>query len=136
MMLSRFFLACLIFTAFAIPACKKKDNCTAGTGGNLTIVASPKHHAIPIPNKAGYLDTVYLKFNTQEMPATLADYDTLFVGEAGESHVHLEGLKCGSYYIFATGYDTTINARVRGGIPYSTDQNEGEIDLAIPVTED
>jgi hypothetical protein len=108
----------------------------APAASNLTIVASPKHHAIPIPNKAGYLDTVYLKFNTQEMPATLADYDTLFVGEAGESHVHLEGLKCGSYYIFATGYDTTINARVRGGIPYSTDQNEGEIDLAIPVTED
>ncbi|MCX6199328.1 MAG: hypothetical protein NTY88_08930 [Bacteroidetes bacterium] len=116
-------------------ACKKK--CTeAGTGGQVTLVASPKHHVMAIVSGALYPDTVFLKFNTKDNPgANLTSYDTYFVGEPGEEHVHMEGLKCGDYYIYAVGYDSTISKRVMGGIPYSFEKESGEIDLNIPVTE-
>ena len=116
-------------------SCCKKNKCTAGLGGKVTIVAYPQHHVFPILNKSWYPDTVYLKFNTQNGDSNLAAYNIYFVGEAGENHVHLEGLKCGDYYIYGVGFDTTISKRVKGGIPYSFDKTSGEIDLNIPVTE-
>lgn len=129
------FLFSFLLIVFTVSSCKKK--CTeAGTGGNVTLVARLHHHTEPIPNKVSYLDTVYLKFNAKDSPGTnLASYDTYIVGEAGEDHVHIEGLKCGDYYLYAVGFDSTINERVKGGIPYSFDKETGEIDLSIPVTE-
>jgi hypothetical protein len=125
-----------LFIVSLFTACKKDDKCSAGTGGSLTIVAFPQHHGKTIYNQPNYLDTIYVKFNTQESPGvSTANYDTYFVGEAGEDHVHMEGLKCGDYFFLGAGFDTTINQRVIGGIPYSTNQKEGEIDLNIPVTE-
>lgn len=112
------------------------DDCEAGDGGSLTIVATLKHHTMVIPNQTTYSDSVFVKFNADELPGTQAsDYDKIFVGEAGEDHVHLAGLKCGDYYLYAVGYDTTINERVTGGIPFSTDVESGEVDVNIPVTE-
>ena len=120
---------------FSFSACKKKC-AEAGTGGNVTLVAFPQHHGMAILSGALYPDTVYLKFNAKDNPGTnLASYDTYFVGEAGEEHVHLEGLKCGDYYIYAVGYDSTIHERVQGGIPYSFDKESGELNLTIPVVE-
>jgi hypothetical protein len=129
----------LIFTAFILFACKKdkpvETSCVAGTGGGLTLVAYPEHHGKAIVNISGYPDTVYLKFNTQDFPGSLKNFDRVYVGEEGEDHVHISGLKCGNYYIYATGFDTTINQRVAGGIPFSTSQTSGEVSLKIPVTE-
>jgi len=115
-------------------SCKKK--CSAGTGGGLTIVAFPQHHGRSIPNQTGYPDTVFLKFNTQNSPGSNpSNYDKYFVGEPGEDHVHLTGLQCGDYYLYAVGKDTMLMLRVVGGIPYSTSQTSGEIDLNVPVSE-
>ena len=126
-----------LFISTIITSCKKdEDKCSAGKGGSLTIVAFPQHHGKAIYNQPTYPDTIYVKFNTQVSPGlSTANYDTYFVGETGEDHVHMEGLKCGDYYFLGAGFDTTINQRVIGGIPYSTEQKEGEIDLNIPVTE-
>jgi hypothetical protein len=125
-----------IFTTMIASCKKEEDKCSAGKGGSLTIAAFPQHHGNAILNKANYLDTIYVKFNTQEFPGiSPANYDTYFVGDAGEDHVNMEGLNCGDYYFFGAGFDTTINQRVIGGIPFSTEQKEGEIDLIIPVTE-
>lgn len=118
-------------------SCKPDKECEdAGTGGNLTVVATLKHHSKVIYNQPNYLDTVFVKFNTQDLPGTEPlDFDTYFVGEAGEDHVHLDGLKCGDYYIYGAAFDTTITQRVVGGIPFSTTQTDGEIELIVPVTE-
>lgn len=126
-----------LFISTIITSCKKdEDKCSAGKGGSLTIVAFPQHHGKAIYNQPTYPDTIYVKFNTQVSPGlSTANYDTYFIGEAGEDHVHMEGLKCGDYYFLGAGFDTTINQRVIGVIPYSTEQKEGEIDLNIPVTE-
>jgi hypothetical protein len=151
-------LAIASLIIFSVSSCKKKEGCTdsaasnydssaekdngtctycvAGTGGGVTIVGYLKHHTMLIPNTATHLDTVYLKFNTSNNPgADLSLYDTYFVGEAGEDHVHLEGLKCGKYYIYGVGYDDMISQRVVGGIPYTLTDTSGEVDLNIPVTE-
>jgi hypothetical protein len=124
-------------------ACNRSDDdppptttCTAGLGGGLTIVAFPKHHTKTIFNQTDYPDTVFVKFNTQDSPGPdLSSYDTFFVGEAGEDHVHLPNLKCGKYYLLATGFDTSIHQRVIGGIPFNTDLDSTEVDVNIPVTE-
>lgn len=118
-------------------SCKPDKECEdAGTGGNLTVVATLKHHSKIIYNQPAYLDTVYVKFNTQDLPGTEpSDFDTYFVGEEGEDHVHIEGLKCGDYFIYGAAFDTTISDRVVGGIPFSTKQTDGEVALDVPVTE-
>src|SRR6266446_7931151 len=98
----------------AVQSCKDKNNCHAGKGGNLTIVAFPQHHVVmPIISRSNYPDTVFVKFNTQDQPGTnLSDYETFYVGEVGENHVHLNGLKCGDYFFYAVGYDTTLSVKV------------------------
>lgn len=117
-------------------SCKKEDECVAGTGGAVTIAAFPQHHEKPIISHANYPDTAYVKFNTQEYPGPNAsDYDLVIAGEEGEDHVHIPNLKCGDYYLYMTGLDTTINQRVTGGIPISFTETSGEIDEIVPVTE-
>jgi hypothetical protein len=135
--MNKFALSAVLMLTATIISCDKKDDkatCVAGIGGNLTVVAFPQHHTKPILNKADYPDTVFVKFDTQDAPSNNI-YDTFYVGEAGEDHVHLTGLQCGNYYLFGAGYDTSIHQRVVGGIPFSTDQKDGELIVYIPVTE-
>lgn len=127
----------LLFVANSLfTSCKKKDECVGGSGGNLTIVARLQHHGKTIYNQGNYPDTVFIKYNTQEYPGSSASaYSTFFVGDSGEDHVHISGLQCGNYYLYGVGLDTSINQRVTGGIPFSTTQKSGEVELNIPVTE-
>lgn len=116
--------------------CKDDDDCTAGTGGDLVLVVSPKHHGEDIYSQGNYRDTVYIKFNTQEFPgASPSAYDLIAVGDSGEEHVHIHGLKCGDYYIYAVGLDTSLGERVFGGKPFATTETSGEIVVDIPVAE-
>lgn len=132
-------------------SCKKKKGCTdpisinydadaeendgscayAGTGGNVTIVAYPKHHGA---NTRPY--HAYVKFNTQDFPgASPSNYDLDILADTTENHIEIENLKPGKYYIYMTAYDTSIANTVIGGIPYIFTQTAGEIDLTVPVTE-
>ena len=124
------FLVVIFFLLF-IFSCSKP-----GTGGNATLVIFPQHHGRAINNHVGYSDTVFLKFGVKELPGLKAsDYDTYFVGNGREDHVHCTGLKAGQYYIFCVGYDSTILSRVAGGISYKIKyknrKEETDIDLAV-----
>ena len=125
-----------VISVFSI-SCNDKNNCSAGTGGTFNIVAFPKHHESAIYSRPNYLDTAYVKFNTQSFPGTSpSDYDLVIAGEEGEDHVHIENLQCGDYFIYMTGWDTSHNERVKGGIPYSLPENGPlDVDVVVPVTE-
>jgi hypothetical protein len=109
-----------------------------GTGGDATLVVFLKHHTKVIPNKAWYPDTVFVKFNAKELPGTkVSDFDTYFVGEAGEDHVHCEELKWGDYYLYGVGFDTTISQKVSGGMAVKIKRKDrkAETDIDLAVTE-
>jgi hypothetical protein len=108
----------------------------AGAGGSTTLVLFPEHHGAPIVSSAAYPDSAFIKFNSQTYPGPDPSlYDLVISGEENESHVHADDLKRGKYYVFMTGWDTTINERVTGGIPVIVTQENGEVDIEVPVTE-
>ena len=111
--------------------------CKEGTGGDATIVTFLQHHGRTIYNHVGYPDTVYVKFNAKDAPKSLSDYDTYFVGEEGEDHVHCHNLKCGDYYFFGTAMDSTGPYRVTGGMHVKIKHKDRakEQDVDLPVTE-
>jgi hypothetical protein len=112
--------------------------CKEGIDGEATLVVKMKHHGTIIPNHANYLDSVFVKFDAKELPGTGAsDFDAVFVGEEGEDHIHLEGLKCGNYYIYGAGIDSSGPFRVTGGMAVKIKHSERkeEIDVDLAVTE-
>ena len=125
-----FFIA---IAAIAFTSCTKE-----GLGGDATLVVKPAHHGLPIVSTTAYQDSVFIKYNTLDAPANpTTEYDLLIVGTVGEDHIHVEGLKHGDYYVYCTGWDTSINMRVSGGIPVTIKRKErkDEIVTDVPVVE-
>lgn len=125
----------LFFTLalFIIASCKKN-----GTGGDATLVVFPQHHGKTIKNHYGYPDTVFVKFKADELPGTTPDkFDTYFVGEPGEDHIHCKNLLPGKYYLYCVAMDSSGPYRVTGGLAVKIKWRERkkEIDLDVPVTE-
>ena len=90
-----------------------------------------QHHGVTIDSL-----TVYIKFNTSEAPAD-ATYDAHFtVTHFGpqNSYAIINNLKAGNYYLYAEGWDPSISNSVKGGIPY-TIENETTYSVTVPVTE-
>ncbi len=153
-----FICLAITFAIVTTTSCKKKkEGCTdplsnnyessaevydgscqyGGLGGNVTIVAKPEHHGMPIiSGSQGHPDSVFVKFNAIESPGTSpAAYNLQREGIAGEDGVRISGLKPGKYFIYMTGYDPTINEFVSGGIPYVITDKEGTINIIVPVKE-
>ena len=136
MKISNYFISSVILTsAMLVASCKKDNKCEAGSGGSLTIVAQLKHHGSVIINDSIRPDTVWIKYNVQDWSGAPSGSDAMFIGEYPEDHVHIPGLKCGDYYLYASGWDASISEVVKGGRAYSTEQTSGEIPLDIAVTE-
>lgn len=134
--LTHLFLTACLGTAIAyLSACKDDNTCKAGSGGNLTIVAKLAHHGTVIPNDSLRPDTVWVKFDAAEWGNAPAGYNLQVIGNFPEDHVHIEGLQCGKYYLYGSGFDTSVNMVVKGGKPIDTDQKDGELVTTIAVTE-
>lgn len=119
---------------------KETKTCIGASGGNLNITAYLYHHDSLIVNKPGYLDTVFVKYNSSNLPGlSPSDYDTYFVGDSASAFVKLTGLRCGDYYFYGVGMDTVSSPghpfHVSGGTPFSTSEISGEIIIHVPVTE-
>ncbi|MFM7902070.1 MAG: hypothetical protein ACKPAD_08800 [Bacteroidota bacterium] len=125
--------------SIAVTSCKdeKEDTCVAGGGGTVDLVLYPQHHGEAIPGIPGYVDSAFIKFNTRDFPGDDASkYDLVLTGDVGSDSVLVQGLKCGDYFLFMTGFDTSIAERVKGGIPYTIQEGaSGFKNVLVPVTE-
>ena len=125
-------LLLFMFSVCFIPACKK-EKCKAGAGGNLSLRLYMKHHQKAIPGC-----TVRIKYGAQDFPGANGSYDATITAGSADTSVTFSGLYCGDYYIYGTGIDSSLTSTdksVSGGIPYSTSQENGTIELVLPITE-
>jgi hypothetical protein len=120
----------------AVSACRKEgavapdtDTCVAGTGGSIDLIIFPQHHGAPV-----FTDTAYIEFNTQSSPGLLSNFDLVVAGDSGVNHVRVDNMKCGNYFIYCVGRDSSQT--VRGGIPFAISKSAtGDINVIIPVVE-
>lgn len=110
-------------------SCGRRNS--AGFGGNAKLTFKAYHHSLPIDSFK-----VYLKFNTLDAP-TDNEYDTQqeAVLVNGDGEAVISGLKKGDYYVFAKGWDPTIQQIVKGGMPYSLSREKDQ-NVDVAVTED
>ncbi len=130
----------LLLAAFTLCflSCKKEglEKCIAGSGGYMTLKVFLQHHEHAVVNLKNYRDTIYIKFNSQEYPGSNPSaYDLVAIGEWPGDFVSIPNLKCGDYYLYSVGFESVHSVRVTGGIPFSTEQKNGEISVTIPVSE-
>ncbi len=139
MMRTGLFVALLItlISSSGMSGCRKGGTCKAGTGGNVTLKLSPQHHGVPVCGTANYHDSLFIKFNSPDFPGPApSNYDLVIGGNTGDAFVNVSGLKCGQYYVFMTGFDTSSwHIRVAGGIPIDFSETTGSQNIIVPVTE-
>lgn len=108
----------------------------AGVGGLASISAFPVHHSTPIISTPSWPDTAFIKFNAIDSPGLEASlYDMIVVGDSGEDHVHIEGLKAGYYWVQMAGFDPAFQKRVIGGSGIKISSNSEHLERTILVTE-
>lgn len=135
-------LLLIIPVVIGFVACNDNDGdpqpaCVAGKGGMVKFQLKPEHHTKPIPSTAAYPDSAWIKYNTSNFPGdNPALYDLIAVGTDGSFQVDVDSMKCGQYFIYMTGFDTSIVERVRGGIPVNITEQSGTKIIKVPVTED
>ncbi len=116
-------------------SCTKSSDatCNAGSGGNTQVVVRATVNGVPVINTEGN-DTAYVKYGATQFPGyNPASYDKAYAGEAGEDHIHLTGLQCGSYYILRTSYDTLRKRRFTRDAAISFTKTSGEIDTTLEL---
>lgn len=133
--MKKYFILITALAAFfySTSSCRKDGtpDCKPGQGGNATLLVFPQHHGRAINGC-----TAYVAYGTLSSPGSLSNYNLTVVGEPQEEHIHVEDMNCGDYFIFCVGYDSTISATVRGGIPFTVSPLQtGEVNVFVPVTE-
>jgi hypothetical protein len=123
--------ATIITVVLILNACKHKADappaCIAGSGGRVTIVAYADHGGTSLPNYFTHLDTAFIKFGTTQSPGTNpANYNTYYISDPGEDHIHCAGLKCGDYFIYRTAWDSIANVTRYGGYGISISDTSGD----------
>ncbi|MES2479409.1 MAG: hypothetical protein V4561_09990 [Bacteroidota bacterium] len=108
---------------------KEKDE-NAGKGGNATLNIVMKHHN---ESKNILNGKVYIKYNAQDAPSAFDD-SVNCVSVGGVSTGTFNSLKKGKYYLYGTGYDTSVSQAVKGGLPYTVNE-EVNLNITLPVTE-
>lgn len=124
----------MLFVAFtSLISCERKDSHvanpdTAGKGGTAILKITPQHHGKNIDSA-----TIYIKYNTQNLPATYDD-SVKCVMENGKPVATFTQLKKGKYYIYGRGWEPAISAYANGGIPYTITEEKTH-EITVPITE-
>lgn len=117
----------LLLSVIFFAGCKKNN-----TGGNVTVDISTAHHGKPIP-----YTKVYIKYGAKEFPGMQAGtYSASQITDAN-GKVTFTNLRYGDYFFFGEGYDTAIQAMVRGGIKLTVPrkQRNNNFTMDLPITE-
>ena len=117
-----------------IISCKQDKKDGGGKGGSATLVINPQHHTVA---KNIINGKVFIRYNTLDAPtsgvyddsAACTNHDSLLSGT-------ITNLKNGNYYLFATGFDTSVNQYVKGGVPYTISAQSTTLTVNLPVSED
>lgn len=78
---------------------------------NISVLSDSKN---PI-----YGAMVYIKYGQSKPPGNISGFDAKIQCPANGNSVSFTGLNCGTYYLFATGYDSVLNSPISGGSPIS-----------------
>lgn len=118
-------------------SCKKEKSpdtpvCVGGTGGSTTLIVKLKHHSLLIPSDSIYPDTVWVKYDAVNAGT---GYDERKIGNPGDSTITFNNLKCGQYFLTASGYDRSIGYVVTGGLGITIAENEDTANYTVPVVE-
>lgn len=124
-----------VMMAFAFASCERDDpkpeetnTATAGKGGAAVLNVTPKHHSRNIDDC-----TIYITYNASTPPDRYDD-SAKCVDKGGVPVATFQGLKKGSYYLTGSGYDPEIAETVKGGIPFTVEE-EKAYDLIMAVSE-
>ena len=125
-------LVVLFLIVFVFECCNKENNCSSGLDGEATIVSFAKHGNQTLINYSTHPDTVFVKFASTTYPTDNL-WDTVFISEAGEDHIHCENLSCGKYYFYRTAWDSLTNQTYYAGRGIDIGELTGELDLIFEV---
>lgn len=106
-----FFLAPLIILGGILYSC-----CKAGTGGKASIVCRVYNTTT---GGNGNNSTVYIYYGSSKPPASLDKFDAHKSTGLNSNTVTFTNMKCGTYYLYATGYDSIVSLPLKGGGPFS-----------------
>ena len=90
--------------------------CKAGTGGKASIVCHVKNTNTGAGSNNS---TVYIYYGSSKPPASLDKFDAHQSTGVNSSTVTFTGMKCGTYYLYAIGYDSLVSLPLKGGGPFS-----------------
>lgn len=124
-------IAIAALAIFSLNSCKEREDNLAGKGGSTVLKVTPQHHGDNIDSC-----TVYIKYNTQEMPSGNYDEEIKCVMENGKPVATFSNLKKGNYYVYGRGWDPGIERNVIGGIPYTISEDNKTLNINVPVTEE
>lgn len=132
-----YILAVVAISSLSLYSCgndDKDDTAVAGKGGTTTLKVYPQHHLIA--KNISYC-TVYIKYNTLDIPGN-GIYDDSAVCKKEDSVLvaTFDGLKNGNYYLFGRGYDSSISAGIKGGLPATITEQGKTITTPLPVGEE
>jgi hypothetical protein len=121
----RYFIVLISF--IGVFSCRKEE-LIAGKGGSASLSIIPQHHGLNIANSK-----VYIKYNAKNTPTYYDDSAQTTLQNGIPTAVFSE-LKKGSYYVYGTGFDTSVMQNVKGGIPYEIESETAQT-IYLPVTE-
>jgi hypothetical protein len=133
--MKRFVLSASAILSLAVIAasCKKSDDhqtCVAGPSGITQVVVYAVHNGDTIIHSTQQPDTAFVNWSNT---SSAAAYDKIYSAEAGENHIHLSSLNCGTYNVRLSVFDSVNNARYTGSTSLSFEKTSGEVRTAINV---
>jgi hypothetical protein len=111
MMRKLFFILTLVIIALTNYTC-----CKAGMGGKASITIS----VLSDSKNPVYGTVVYIKYGQSTAPVNgITGFDNHITASSNSNTVKFSNLNCGTYYIYATGYDSVLASPLSGGSPLS-----------------